>query len=899
MPKLLKIALWNANGLSQHKLELNRFIIEHKIDILLISESHFTDKNYFSLRNYKIYDTKHPDGTAHGGSAIIIKNTIRHYELPKYQHEHIQATNIVIQDWNGPLTISALYSPPKHNINKEQYLDYYKTLGKRFIAGGDYNAKHTFWGSRIITQRGRQLLLALQEYKLNQLSTGKPTYWPTDTNKIPDLLDFCVTKGIPTDHLKAVSSLDLSSDHTPVIICVSTKVVNVKNEPKLHSKRTNWYNYRNLIESKLTLNVQLRNSNNISEAIDMFCKIITEAAKESTPEQQDNERLEICPAAVKLKIEEKRRLRKLWQITRSPQHKTELNRTIKELRNLLKIVKEEAIQTYLKSLTPTESTDYSLWKTTRKLKQPQQHVPPLRNNTSGWARSDKEKAELFALHLENTFKPYPSETTDNHNKAILDFLDAPLQLDVQIEKFTIKEAKSIINKEINPKKSPGYDKITGKMLKELPEIAIKYITFIFNAILRTGEFPTQWKKAVIILLPKPGKSPYDVKSYRPISLLPILSKVFEKLFVKRLKPILENRRIIPNHQFGFRQMHATTEQIHRVVNLINNTLEEKKYCSAAFLDITQAFDKVWHTGLLYKLKKNLPYHFYILLRSYLKNREFIVKYQDEQTTTKQINSGVPQGSVLGPLLYLIYTADLPLTANTTTTTFADDTAVLASHDSPHRASAVLQINLNEIQEWLKLWRIKVNEGKSVHVTFTNRKGNCPPVNMNNKPLVQAESAKYLGMHLDRRLNWKAHIMNKNKQLRRKFNTMYWLLGRSSQLSLQCKVTLYKCIIKPIWTYGMELWGTASNSNIEILERFQSKVLRSITKAPWYIRNEEIRKDLNISTVKKAISDKSQQYYNRLQNHPNLLALQLSQANNLRRLKRHKPSDLISRFVNTA
>lgn len=196
------------------------------------------------------------------------------------------------------------------------------------------------------------------------------------------------------------------------------------------------------------------------------------------------------------------------------------------------------------------------------------------------------------------------------------------------------------------------------------------------------------------------------------------------------------------------------------------------------------------------------------------------------------------------------------------------------------------------------WRIKANEGKSIHITFTNRKEHCPIVKLNNMPLAQSETVKYLGIHLDRRLNWRKHILSKSKQLRLKFNKLYWLMGRSSQTSLECKIAIYKSILRPIWTYGIELWGSASNSNIEILERFQAKVLRSIVNAPWYVRNDRIRKDLDISSVKEMILSRSLKYNSRLMEHPNQLVPQLLNTNGqTRRLKRYQPADLISRFTN--
>lgn len=195
---------------------------------------------------------------------------------------------------------------------------------------------------------------------------------------------------------------------------------------------------------------------------------------------------------------------------------------------------------------------------------------------------------------------------------------------------------------------------------------------------------------------KPCKPPNAITSYRPISLLPIMSKLFEKLLLARMKEPIDERRIIPEHQFGFRNKHSTVEKINRVYNTIANALEEKKYCSAVFLDIQQAFDKVWHPGLLYKIKTYIP-QYYLVLKSYLSNRKFQVRHGTELSPFFSIQSRVPQGSFLGPVLYTIYTADLPESHNTTVATFADDTAILSTHEDPDEASNILQIGLNSVQ----------------------------------------------------------------------------------------------------------------------------------------------------------------------------------------------------------
>lgn len=153
----MKIGTWNTNGLSPNKSEVEILLKMHDLDILLISETHLTDKSHIQIRNYNIYTTNHPDGTAHGGTAILIRSSIEHYELPQFKTEHIQATSVNIQHRNGHFNISSVYCPPRHSISEEHFNTYFKSLGPRFIAGGDWNSKHLHWGSRLITTRGREL----------------------------------------------------------------------------------------------------------------------------------------------------------------------------------------------------------------------------------------------------------------------------------------------------------------------------------------------------------------------------------------------------------------------------------------------------------------------------------------------------------------------------------------------------------------------------------------------------------------------------------------------------------------------------------------------------------------------------------------------------------------------
>jgi hypothetical protein len=185
-----------------------------------------------------------------------------------------------------------------------------------------------------------------------------------------------------------------------------------------------------------------------------------------------------------------------------------------------------------------------------------------------------------------------------------------------------------------------------------------------------------------------------------------------------------------------------------------------------------------------------------------------------------------------------------------------------------------------------------------HVTFTNRRETCPTVYISNEPLPQAEDVKYLGLHLDRRLTWHKHIFTKRKHLGITLTKLFWLLGHKSKFDLNNKLLIYKVAIKPIWTYGIQLWGTASTSNIEIMEYFQLKALRLITEAPCYVPNAVLRNDLQIPTIKEEISRLSSKYSAGLNTHPNHLVTQFSNPPAFQRLRKLLPSNMPYRFTET-
>lgn len=450
---------------------------------------------------------------------------------------------------------------------------------------------------------------------------------------------------------------------------------------------------------------------------------------------------------------------------------------------------------------------------------------------------------------------------------------------------------------LNNKKTPGSDSIPNIVLKKLSKKAITFLTSICNACLSIGYFPYEWKLATIVMLHKPSKPKNLVSSYRPISLLSNISKLFEKIIHSRITKFLTKNNILPNHQFGFREEHCTTYQICRMNEIITSGFESKAYTTVAFLDFELAFDKVWHAGLLNKLHfLNFPPYIFKIIQSYLQDRSFQVKINSSLSPPKGIRAGVPQGSVLAPILFNIYVADLPQPAGCSLAMFADDTAIIVNHTNILQARNILQSACDDLSIWLQTWKIQLNPSKSICKIFTlKRKYNDPPPIILNEIEIpwnaDNESVRYLGVHLDKKLTWRPHIKIKLKEAYTRLAILYPILNRKSKLKNEMVLLIYKSILRPLLTYACPAWCAVCPSGLKSIQIFQNKMLRISVDAPWFIRNSQLHRELNIEYITEHIKKLSTSCFERLRTSKN--AYQLGRKRSYTRLKRRLPQEILS------
>lgn len=360
MASTLRIVAWNANGLIQRAQILEAFLWSEKIDVGLISETHLTRESYCKIRGYKIYHTVRPDKVGKGGTAVVIKENIKHFEETKYETSGIQATAVNVQMKSKDITIAAVYCPPGQALDKNDYLQFFESTGDCFIIGGDFNAKHTYWGSANITVKGRQLLAAAKDKNCHFQSTGKPTYWPTDINKMPSLIDFFVLRGIASIYVSIEENIDLASDHIAIVLSLSESVITRKQPPHLTNKCTDWDGFRAELDQRINLSVPLKTNKQLDSEVEKLVIDLQQSAWNNTPTLKPK-----IPGLNYIKevrdlVQEKRAARRRWQQSRSPDDKKWLNKLCKQLKEEIKAIKNEGFTSFLRELTDDRDTDYSL-----------------------------------------------------------------------------------------------------------------------------------------------------------------------------------------------------------------------------------------------------------------------------------------------------------------------------------------------------------------------------------------------------------------------------------------------------------------------------------------------------------------------------------------------------------
>lgn len=404
-----------------------------------------------------------------------------------------------------------------------------------------------------------------------------------------------------------------------------------------------------------------------------------------------------------------------------------------------------------------------------------------------------------------------------HDNGILpEFSTSPLQR--PIDDVVISE-EGVLNLllNINTRKTPGPDGIPNEFLYRYAEWAARFLTKIFQSSLRSGSFPLAWKQAKITPVHKSGSS-RDERNYRPISLISTCSKILEHIINKHLMSYLDTHNLLSSKQHGFRRGLSTTTQLIEFVHDLSKTINLRGQTDVVYLDFAKAFDKVSHSKLLFKIDKTFQNnHLTKWFSSYLSCRQQFVQIKNKQSRAVAVNSGVPQGSVLGPLLFLLYINDLPNRVTVPIRLFADDCVVYSRIETEHD-QVNLNNNLQRIKDWCEEWQMSLNTEKTVFMTITRKKA---PLDYNyqigNAFLKRVQNYKYLGLWFTPDLRWNTHIDN---VCSRATKALYSLRRNLYTAPSDIKCLAYKTLVRPIIEYSKIVWDPYTKTNCNKITKIQ-------------------------------------------------------------------------------
>jgi hypothetical protein len=355
---------------------------------------------------------------------------------------------------------------------------------------------------------------------------------------------------------------------------------------------------------------------------------------------------------------------------------------------------------------------------------------------------------------------------------------------------------------------------------------------VFNLSFSEGSFPDHLKQAKVIPIFKKGDT-MIFSNYRPISVLSIFSKILEKLMYNRLIEYIKTHNILFKNQFGFREGHSTEQALMLLTSNLYQALDKGNYAIGLFLDFSKAFDTIDHSILLQKLS-----HYGIRgiaanwVTSYLHNRKQVVTYNGVTSQECTVKCGVPQGSILGPLLFLLYINDLAnICSKTFALLFVDDTNIFITGKNLHEIVSTLNEELKRISEWLKINKLSLNIDKTLFMVFSNKKNNGSSISIkiDDKEIQQTNNTKFLGVTIDSQLEWKTHIQHVANQV----SKCSGILSKTKHLlSKNTLMSLYYTLAYPYLTYCNHVWGCIQNSNLIKLVLLQKRIIRIICKTDY-------------------------------------------------------------------
>jgi len=787
--------------------------------ILALTETWLNDEianNDLIIPGYNGY---RKDRNRHGGGLLVyIKEELPSYRRIDLEPQTNEALVIQCKIGNKNVVISNWYRPPNQDANAiecflNEFCDVSNSLSAEghdvLLSCGDFNDRCTAWDEDHITSelhnRFRDCLTAQGLYQVVNECTRV-----TETSS--SILDLIITDSpILVKHTYCLSELN-NMDHKPVISNLSL----FHSTNTTHS-RTFWH-YSN--GDFWALNKDLNetdwesifnNQLHIDEIVNFMNRTLLDLAHMYIPQRTIHYRSK-DKAWMTPKIRKCIRLRNRWcaryKRTKLEEHKNTRNLYRKLVKTEIQKAKQMHTKSIIESLSDPRINAKRYWTVLKEIYSGKldRGIPTLVDNNAHYV-TDYDKANLLCDHF-SVQCSLPPDPPDFRLPPFVYKTEARLET-IAFEEDAVKRTLS----KLNISKANGPDNISNRLLKECSASLAKPACNLFNACMEQGYYPAPWKRANSSPVFKKDDK-HNKNNYRPISLLPCLSKVFERLIYIEMYEFCIENNLLTERNSGFKELDSTVNQLVHIVHSIYQGLDTHKNVCSVFLDISKAFDKVYHRGLLFKLKQiGISGKLFKLLESYLSDRYHRVVINGVCSDWKPVQSGVPQGSILGPLLFLIFINDIVDDIKSNIYIFADDTSLMQYID-PHNVNisfATINEDLHRLHEWSIQWRADFNALKSSYIIFTKclNRPLYPPIMMGNSQISEVDHHKHLGVVLDSKLDWTKHIDYIVKKASKRVESMRRVCRIVPRKSL---VNLYKCLVRPICMCGLRQYRQYESTN---------------------------------------------------------------------------------------
>ena len=386
----------------------------------------------------------------------------------------------------------------------------------------------------------------------------------------------------------------------------------------------------------------------------------------------------------------------------------------------------------------------------------------------------------------------------------------------------------------------GDDMIGAKLIKDMKQTISPILTKIINKGYQSYTFPNCMKNAVIKALHKKGNTE-DISNYRPISILPTLSKIFERAAVDQLIAYLEENKLLSKNQHAYRKKHSTVTCLVELINYVHSKIDKKRYTAIASLDLSKAFDSISHQIILKKLEKlGLGRNAVKWINSYLTERKQTTKFKNFKSQEETVSSGIPQGSIVGPLLFLCYTNDIHevFRNKCKVVAYADDTQIITEAKSLSELKKNIENTITLAQKWYQANSMKNNIGKTEILVINRSRKNeflkvkvvdeGKQITIESKPFI-----KVLGVTIDNNLNWKKQV---NEVKRKAMNSTRNIHRINHLLPTHQRINLYHAVISPQFSYADIVWGGCGKKEALSLQRIQNFAAKSITGNMTLLQN---------------------------------------------------------------